>query len=90
MAHAAIARRVLFFLRMCIARGAILKEMNVKTVCVFCASAMGAREEYQQDAETLGRELAKRGIGLVYGGAKVGLMGAVANASMQNGGRCIG
>jgi len=90
VAHAAIARRVLFFLRMCIARGAILKEMNVKTVCVFCASAMGAREEYQQDAETLGRELAKRGIGLVYGGAKVGLMGAVANASMQNGGRCIG
>lgn len=46
--------------------------------------------EYQQDAEVLGVELARRGIGLVYGGASVGLMGVVATATLQNGGRCIG
>lgn len=90
MAHAAIARRVLFFLRRPISGRDMLEEMKVQTLCVFCASAIGAREEYQLEAEALGRELAKRGIGLVYGGAKVGLMGAVASASMQNGGRCIG
>ncbi|SDF52963.1 TIGR00730 family Rossman fold protein [Terriglobus roseus] len=64
--------------------------MRLKTLCVFCASASGARVEYQQDAEALGIELARRGIGLVYGGASVGLMGVVANATLQNGGRCIG
>jgi len=64
--------------------------MRLKTLCVFCASAYGVREEYRREAEALGKVLADRGIGLVYGGASVGLMGAVANASLANGGTCIG
>lgn len=90
MAHAAIARHVLFFCLIGLTGTFILEKMRLKTLCVFCASASGARVEYQQDAEELGIELARRGIGLVYGGASVGLMGVVANATLQNGGRCIG
>ena len=63
---------------------------EIKNVCVFCASAMGARAEYAADAEELGRTLAARGIGLIYGGAKVGLMGVVADATLNAGGRVVG
>lgn len=62
----------------------------LRTICVFCASAIGARVEYQAAAQELGRELARRGIGLVYGGAAVGLMGAVAGSTMQHGGTVVG
>ncbi len=51
---------------------------------------MGAQPEYRHAAEALGQALAERGIGLVYGGARVGLMGAVADASLQHGGRVVG
>ena len=61
-----------------------------KSVAVFCASADGARPEYRAAAEALGSALAKRGIGLIYGGAKVGLMGAVADAALAAGGRVVG
>jgi hypothetical protein len=61
-----------------------------KSVAVFCASADGARPEYRAAAETLGRTLAERGLGLIYGGAKVGLMGAVADAALAAGGRVVG
>ena len=64
--------------------------MPLKTLCVFCASAMGARESYGEQARLLGRSLAERKIGLVYGGAEVGLMGAVANAALQAGGSVVG
>ena len=64
--------------------------MPLRTLCVFCASAIGVRLSYREAAEHLGRELATRGIGLVYGGATVGLMGAVANSTMQQGGSVIG
>ncbi len=64
--------------------------MALNTVCVFCASALGAKPEYGEAAAELGRELASRGIGLVYGGAKNGLMGVVANAALDGGGRVIG
>jgi uncharacterized protein (TIGR00730 family) len=61
-----------------------------RSVCVFCGSAPGARPSYSAAAEELGRELAKRGITLVYGGGRLGLMGIVADAVLNAGGRVIG
>jgi uncharacterized protein (TIGR00730 family) len=62
----------------------------MQRICVFCGSSEGARPAYRQAAEALGGELARRGIGLVYGGASVGLMGAVADAALAAGGEVIG
>ena len=62
----------------------------MRTLCVFCASANGAQPAYREAATELGILLAERGIGLVYGGAKSGLMGAVADAALAGGGRVIG
>ena len=64
--------------------------MTLRTLCVFCASAEGARPEYRAAAEELGTALAKRGIGLVYGGATVGLMGVVSAAALRAGGHVVG
>jgi uncharacterized protein (TIGR00730 family) len=64
--------------------------MSIRTLCVFCASANGANPVYRQVAGELGTALATRGIGLVYGGASVGLMGAVAEATLAGGGTVIG
>ena len=63
---------------------------NVKNVAVFCASADGRDPLYKNAAEELGRKLASRGIGLIYGGAKVGLMAAVADAALEHGGHVVG
>jgi len=62
----------------------------MKRICVFCGSSGGVLEEYAARASALGEELARRGIGLVYGGASVGLMGSVANAALARGGEVIG
>jgi uncharacterized protein (TIGR00730 family) len=62
----------------------------VQTVCIFCGSRPGARPEFLEAATEFGAELARRGLTLVYGGASVGLMGAVANAVLANGGRAVG
>ena len=59
-------------------------------VCVFCGSSAGNRPGYREAALALGRTLAERGAELVYGGSKVGLMGAVADAALTAGGRVIG
>jgi uncharacterized protein (TIGR00730 family) len=59
-------------------------------VCVFAGSNAGSRPAYRAAAEALGRELAARHIGLVYGGARVGLMGAVADAVLAAGGTVTG
>ena len=64
--------------------------MGLRNVCVFCASADGVRTEYRAAAVEAGRTLAERGIGLVYGGAPVGLMGAVAAAALEAGGIVVG
>jgi predicted Rossmann-fold nucleotide-binding protein len=56
-------------------------------LCVYCGSNAGARPAYRAAAEAVGRLLAARGIGLVYGGGNVGLMGAVADAALGAGGR---
>lgn len=59
-------------------------------VCVFCGSARGNRPEYSQTAALVGTLLAQKQIGLVYGGARVGLMGAVAEAALAAGGEVVG
>ena len=62
----------------------------MQSVCVFCGSNFGASEAYAEAARALGQAIAGRGLRLVYGGAKVGLMGAVANAALQAGGAVVG
>jgi uncharacterized protein (TIGR00730 family) len=64
--------------------------MSVRRLTVFCGSSAGARPEYAAAAHALGRALAERGLGLVYGGARVGLMGAVAAAALAAGGEVVG
>lgn len=59
-------------------------------LCVFCGSSAGSDPVYMEQATRLGEALARAGIGLVYGGASVGLMGAVADAALANGGEVIG
>lgn len=62
----------------------------MQRICVFAGSNRGARPEYAQAAHSLGQELVRRGIGLVYGGASVGLMGIVADSVLTGGGEVIG
>jgi len=62
----------------------------VKRVCVFSGSSPGADLAYRAAATDLGHRVAERGIELVYGGASVGLMGAVADAALEGGGHVIG
>lgn len=62
----------------------------IRRVCVFCGSSDGARPEVHRLAEHLGGLLAARGVGLVYGGAKVGVMGRLADAALEGGGSVIG
>ncbi len=62
----------------------------MKRICVFCGSSAGSKPEYRASAEELGAELARREIGLVYGGGNVGLMGAIADAVLHAGGEAIG
>jgi uncharacterized protein (TIGR00730 family) len=64
--------------------------MTLRTVCVFCGSRPGARPEFLASARALGEELARRKLTLVYGGASVGLMGALADTVLAQGGRAIG
>ncbi|MDD5657827.1 MAG: TIGR00730 family Rossman fold protein [Elusimicrobia bacterium] len=62
----------------------------MKRVCVFCGSCPGSKPAYSRAAAALGRLLAQRRIGLVYGGGKVGLMGQVARAALRAGGKVTG
>ncbi len=62
----------------------------MKRVCVFCGSSPGANPAYLEAARRMGRTLARRGLGLVYGGGGVGLMAAVADAALEEGGQVIG
>ncbi len=65
-------------------------DIQMKRICVFCGSSPGRSRAYAGAASALGRSLATRGIGLVYGGASVGLMGTLANAALEAGGEVIG
>lgn len=62
----------------------------MKSLCVFCGSSSGVRKEYVELARRLGTALAEQHISLVYGGGRVGLMGAVADAALAAGGRVVG
>jgi uncharacterized protein (TIGR00730 family) len=59
-------------------------------ICVFCGSAQGTLPLYRETANRVGRRLAERGIGVVYGGGRVGLMGVLADAALAAGGEVIG
>lgn len=62
----------------------------MRSVCVFCGSSPGFDPVYRENARSLGREIAKRGLRLIYGGGNIGLMGAVADAAIDAGGEVIG
>jgi uncharacterized protein (TIGR00730 family) len=62
----------------------------LRRVCVFCGSSLGTNDVYREVAQTVGRLLCRRDLELVYGGGNVGLMGAVADACLEEGGRVIG
>lgn len=62
----------------------------MKRVCVFCGSSVGKNPAHLSAAQEVGRTLARRGLGLVYGGGSVGLMGALADAALQEGGEVVG
>ncbi|GAB3331835.1 TIGR00730 family Rossman fold protein [Marilutibacter aestuarii] len=64
--------------------------MKPRTLCVYCGSNSGSRPAYTERAIALGTRLAADGIGLVYGGGNVGLMGAVADAVLEAGGEVTG
>jgi uncharacterized protein (TIGR00730 family) len=59
-------------------------------ICIYCGSAVGIDPAYAAAAISVGRALARDGFGLVYGGGRVGLMGIVADAVLERGGRAIG
>ncbi|QDT29761.1 LOG family protein [Gimesia panareensis] len=63
---------------------------EINSICVFCGSKAGCDPDYQQSAQELGRLLAERKITLVYGGGSVGLMGIIADAVLEAGGKVIG
>ena len=66
------------------------ERTSLRRVCVYCGSSSGASPRYRECAVELGRLLASRGIGLVYGGARRGLMGALADAALAHGGDVTG
>ena len=68
----------------------IIEIKLMKSITVFCGSSFGSEEIYKEQAVLLGQTLAKQNIQLIYGGANVGLMGAVADGVLQEGGKAIG
>ena len=65
-------------------------KASIRNICVYCGSGPGNNPAYVEAARTLGRSLAENGIGLVYGGGSLGLMGEVARTTIENGGRVTG
>ena len=61
-----------------------------KRVCVYCGSGVGGHDGYAEAARGLGRALVERGIGLVFGGGRIGMMGVLAQTVLQGGGEAIG
>ncbi|MDR3724928.1 MAG: TIGR00730 family Rossman fold protein [Terracidiphilus sp.] len=66
------------------------EQKQQRRVAVYCASANGTQEEFRAEAVALGKAIAAAGLGLVYGGASIGLMGAVADAALAGGSEVIG
>ncbi len=67
-----------------------VRSGNVTSLCVYCGSSDGARHGYKDAARALAREMVARGIRLVYGGAGIGLMGAIADEVLALGGEAVG
>lgn len=67
-----------------------MSSQEVRSICVFCGSSPGALPDYIESARALGGVLAEHGIRLVYGGASVGVMGALADAVLAAGGKAVG
>jgi len=65
-------------------------NLTMKSITVFCGSSFGSEDIYKEQAVLLGKTLAKNNIQLIYGGANVGLMGAVADGALQSGGKVMG
>jgi uncharacterized protein (TIGR00730 family) len=63
---------------------------RIRTVCVYCGSGSGTNPRFADAAIALGKQLAENGIGLVYGGGSIGLMGAVATSVLDHGGKVTG
>ena len=63
---------------------------NIQSICVFCASSESVDELFKDIALELGRELGRRGIDLVYGGASIGLMGCLARGVHEEKGKVVG
>jgi len=64
--------------------------IEIKTVCVYCGSHTGSNPAYVECGKILGKAMAEQGVALVYGGARIGVMGAMARAVLDNGGRVTG
>lgn len=67
-----------------------MPERTIGNICVFCGSGKGVNPAYASAARTLGRNMAKAGIGLVYGGGSLGMMGEVARSVLKHGGSVTG
>ncbi|TYC63386.1 TIGR00730 family Rossman fold protein [Rhodobacterales bacterium] len=67
-----------------------VSEKTLKSICVYCGSSFGSDPAHEAAATRLGQSIADAGIGLVYGGGSVGLMGTVANAALEAGGKVTG
>ena len=66
------------------------EQTALKRICVFCGASTGNNSAYEEAADAMGAVLAESGIELVYGGGNKGLMGKVADATIDNGGRAFG
>ena len=62
----------------------------IKRICVYCGSGVGGQDGYTDAARALGRALVERGVGLVFGGGRIGMMGVLARTVLQGGGEAIG
>jgi uncharacterized protein (TIGR00730 family) len=67
-----------------------LSSIDVRYLCVYCGSSPGVRPAYAEAARRVGLALGERGLGLVYGGGRRGLMGVVADAVLEAGGQVVG
>ncbi|HLW53840.1 MAG TPA: TIGR00730 family Rossman fold protein [Candidatus Angelobacter sp.] len=63
---------------------------QLRRICVFCGSSLGSRPAYEHAARRMGEILAERGIGVVFGGGCIGLMGVLADGALARGGEVIG
>lgn len=72
------------------AGGPTARMSLIRSVCVYCGASAGAHSDYAAGAAVLGRALAESGIGLIYGGASIGVMGILARSALDHGGHVTG